>query len=56
MEFVVVFEQAVFALDLAFGGGEMAQDEIVLFDFFVTGSDGAAAISFVTFGVDVVIE
>ena len=39
--FEVVFEHAVFALKGATGGGEIAQDEVVFFDFlFRPGGDG----------------
>ncbi len=43
--FVVQFELAVFALELAFGGGEIAEHEVVLFLLFNgPGEDGHAVI------------
>jgi hypothetical protein len=46
MGFPVVFEEAVFALEAAFGGGEIAQDEIVIFDFVgLPGGDGPEAVA-----------
>jgi hypothetical protein len=44
--FPVVFEQAVFALEASFGGGEVAQDEVVVFDFVgFPGGDGPEAVA-----------
>ena len=44
--FEVVFEHLVFALEAAFGGGEVAQDEVVSFDFFgLPAADGRVAVA-----------
>ncbi len=46
MRFPVVFEEAVFALEAAFGGGEVAEDEVVVFDFVgLPGGDGRGAVA-----------
>ena len=43
--FEVMFEHAVFALEVATGGGEVAQDEVVGFDFFFRPhGDGRVAV------------
>ncbi len=42
----VVFQEAVFALEAAFGGGEIAQDEVVVLDFVrLPGGDGGRAVA-----------
>jgi hypothetical protein len=41
-----MFEEAVFALEASFGGGEIAQDEVVVFDFVgFPGGDGPEAVA-----------
>jgi len=44
--FPVMFEEAVFALEAAFGGGEVAQDEVVSLDFEgLPGAHGGTAVA-----------
>jgi hypothetical protein len=46
MGFPVVFEEAVFAREAAFSGGEVAQDEVVGLDFVgLPGPDGWGAVA-----------
>ncbi|MBA7576746.1 hypothetical protein ES708_18588 [subsurface metagenome] len=46
VSFEVVFEHAVFALEAAFGGGEIAQDEVVVLDFVgLPCADGRIAVA-----------
>jgi len=46
VSFEVVFEHSVLASEAAFGGGEIAEDEVVGFDFFgLPATDGRVAVA-----------
>ncbi len=45
MRFPVLFQHSVFALEFAFGGGQVASDEVVVSDFaWIPGGHGRRAV------------